>query len=708
MAAEERDEAPSWGSTPPSRGLRAAGGQGALSIVGAVVGLVTLTVGQPLLGVLADSPEFFVAKRMSAVEIVLFAILVVFIPVVVGLAIALLKPVNHSLVGAVLSLTLGFFVTLLASNVFNRLEIESGNAIIGSIVAGLVFVVLYLTIREVRNIVRLLWVVAPLVVAWFLVMTPAASLVFGDSPQQVRYLTRTTNDYPVVLLVFDEFPLATIMDGSGDLVADQFPGFARLAEDGVWYRNALTTADRTNKAVPAILSGRRTPTGPAPTFNDHPNSVFTALSRVYDVSAVETITSMCPTDICREAPSSMTDAELWRSLWLDSAVVLGHQNLPVSMDDSLPSLDTAWQGFGGGSAGDASEWNIHEVLEPEIEVRQESVASFHEAVSEAPNSRSFVFGHLILPHLPWHFLADGSFITREGYGPASIKSPASWVDNEWQVAQAMQRHVHMAQYSDSVISDMVDDLVAAERYEQSMVVVVADHGVSFLSGPDRRGISPETLGWVGAVPMFVKYPEGLEASPPAGTVSDAPVMTMDVVPTILDTIGASPSYPMDGTSMLGSINRTERRVDGVEDRSFVFAIDGRERYQAAAYMDDLLPGRRPWGLFPNQKAAQAMGTRPTVTDAPEVELGLDNPGRFVDVDPTGPLVPSVVTGTIRGADAGELVAILMRGEVVAVTESYLGESGAVRFYGLVHPDAIPSGDTEVEPVIMNGNGTMVR
>ena len=59
----------------------------------------------------------------------------------------------------------------------------------------------------------------------------------------------------MVLIVFDELPLAALLNERGQIDAKRFPNFAALARDSDWFRNAVTVADTTEQAVPAIFSG---------------------------------------------------------------------------------------------------------------------------------------------------------------------------------------------------------------------------------------------------------------------------------------------------------------------------------------------------------------------------------------------------------------------------------------------------------------------
>ena len=78
------------------------------------------------------------------------------------------------------------------------------------------------------------------------------------------------------MIVFDEFPVASLLDGEGNIQAEHFPNFARLAADGTWFRNAVGVHQGTVKAVPTILSGVL---APVRTGCHEPSSTRTPCSR---------------------------------------------------------------------------------------------------------------------------------------------------------------------------------------------------------------------------------------------------------------------------------------------------------------------------------------------------------------------------------------------------------------------------------------------
>ena len=103
---------------------------------------------------------------------------------------------------------------------------------------------------------------------------------------------------PVVFIVLDEVPVASLMRGDGTLNEERFPNFARLAAAGTWYRDASSVSPNTPLSVPTILDGDLPPGGGLPTSVDHPDNLFTLLGSTYDLDVTETVTELCPGSVC--------------------------------------------------------------------------------------------------------------------------------------------------------------------------------------------------------------------------------------------------------------------------------------------------------------------------------------------------------------------------------------------------------------------------
>lgn len=149
--------------------------------------------------------------------------------------------------------------------------------------------------------------------------------------------------------------------------------------------------------------------------------------------------------------------------------------------------------------------------------------------------------HTMLPHSPWRYLPDGRSYTNDEARPGMERG--RWLADEWRVAHNYQRHLVQTQMVDHLLGTLLDRLEAQGLYDDAVIVVMADHGISFTPETSLRVLAPETFGEIGAVPFFVKLP-----GQDGGAVSDAPLELVDVLPTILDAMGGEPLPGLDGRS----------------------------------------------------------------------------------------------------------------------------------------------------------------
>lgn len=110
----------------------------------------------------------------------------------------------------------------------------------------------------------------------------------------------------VVWLLLDEAPLWPLLRTDGTINEDRFPGFAELARTSTWYRDTLTTAQRTTEAVPAMLTGITPTIRNYPLHRDHPVNLFTLANGRKTLDVYQSITSLCPAGMC---PNKIPDEE---------------------------------------------------------------------------------------------------------------------------------------------------------------------------------------------------------------------------------------------------------------------------------------------------------------------------------------------------------------------------------------------------------------
>jgi Sulfatase len=650
--------------------------------------ITALAVAQPLLDLLGRTPEFFTARGSSRSDVILFGLtLGLVFPLVVAGVVAGVHALHRRTGLVVHAVVLASGGGALALAALNRTAVSDwpGWIVLAmAAVAGLGLVLGYHRWSSMRGLLRYAAIAPVVVVALFLVVAPTSRLVWGTAGQAMA-AGPVASPAPVVMLVFDEFPVATLIDGSGRIRADQFPGFARLAAGGTWFRNAVGVHERTEEALPTILSGVLAPLDVnVPSALNYPDTLFTLLGDSYRVEAVESVTALCPPTVCiGGSREHLPFGHRWRSLGSDLAVVAGHVFLPTDLTDSLPSIDQGWGDFAAITT--PAEWNLNRRFNDAVDAgRRQQVDGFLDGFDHALADDELRFAHLLLPHSPWTFLPDG-----RTYAPG--RTPPGewtvWTDDAWLVEQAYQQHLLQVQYVDRFLGELIDRLEASGSYDDTLLVVTADHGVAIRPGTDRRVITTDNVGEVAAVPMFVKRPGQQE-----GEVSDYRAETTDVLPTMAAVVGVEVPWRTTGVDLFGR-DLPERATSTMlsSEESVTFGPDGDEKLAAARYHEGWFPGGDPFRLAPpgHVDLLDAAVASFAVGEAAGAEASLDQP--LPVVDPGADVVPALLSGTIDGIPADQhVVAIAFDGRVVAVTRAWV-RGGRAEFQAMLPPEALASG-----------------
>ena len=211
---------------------------------------------------------------------------------------------------------------------------------------GACFTAAYAVSRGLPALLSALSPVALLFLILFLFFSPVSDLVLRDQGASAAPGVGG-NGAPVVVVIFDELSSASLVNGSGRIDPSRFPNLARLASDGTWYPNATTVSDRTQWAVPALLTGRVPPESALPTAADHPRSIFSLLGDRYRFNVEEPVTDVCPERLCGEEERPPAPDRL-SSLVSDLSVVSLHLILPDDLAGDLPAIDQTFGDFRGG------------------------------------------------------------------------------------------------------------------------------------------------------------------------------------------------------------------------------------------------------------------------------------------------------------------------------------------------------------------------
>ena len=477
---------------------------------------------------------------------------------------------------------------------------------------------------------------------------------------------------PVVIVVLDEFPSDTLIDPGGHIDAARYPNFAALARTSTWFRNGHTVYDSTFKAVPAILDARLPREGTAPDVRSHQPSIFHLMDRLgYDVIKVESGTAVCPPRICAGARTRRPGV--------------------------LKRL------AGGGRPARLHKWIG--------------------ALRDRPRP-TFYFQHALLPHEPWLYLPSGHQSRPSGNDPIEgINRPEGFHD------PLLTDHNHLrlllqVGYVDRQLGLIMRRMRRTGIFDRSLFIVVADHGIAFEVGvKERRQVSETNFEQVAAVPFFVKRPHQT-----AGRIDDGLVRNIDVVPTVADVLGTKVWWPHDGRSVFSRAERAQKEVV-IPRRDFSRVLTmGRaefERRRAALRLwrarkygtglqSELLFGD-PWA------SAYRIGPRPeligrrvapaAVASSTAVQGTIANARLLADVERAKQILPTRVTGRLRGGPAGALrdLAVAVNGRIEAVGRSFHLDGRATEFFSLIVPEsALRRGHNAVDLLEVRPGGRLVR
>jgi hypothetical protein len=677
-----------------------------LALAGAHLAVLwSFAIAQPLLDLLGDAPEFFVARGNTRADIVVLALVVTFVPPLLLTAVEALAGLISARLREALHLV--FVAVLCAAFLLQLLKDAGGGAALPIALATAGGVVAAVAYARMRAAPQLLTVLAPaplLFLVLFLGVAPVSKLVLPGAEAKaadVKIPGRT----PVVVLVFDELSGLALLGPDGRIDASRYPNFARLAGDASWYRNATTVSDFTDHALPALLTGNVTERGSAPIASDHPNNLFTLLGGTYSFDVTEPVTDLCPHRLCpSEADEGDTRGQRWRDLVSDLSLVSLHLLLPDELADGLQPVDRSFGDFrtgGDGGSDDASRGASGRALEAfaSITERVQVFEAFQRRLARPSDGADLAFLHLQMPHNPYHFLPSGQrypdpLKSMPGLEPSDDFAGGAWNSDPGVARQALERYLLQVRYTDRMLGRVLDRLEANGSYDRSLVAVLADHGASFTPGQPHRSVTAGNLTEIASIPLFVKAPGQRR-----GQVNDDNVHITDLLPTLSDRLGVRLPWDVDGrvadrAGQGGTVTVRPTRDAGdvsLPFEEFVRRRDALVRRNLAAFP----PGAA--GLFEGGPAAELIGRSVGSLGAPEGagRFTLTGAGLLADVDPGAGIVPGLVSGRVYGLPDDARLAVAVDGRVAASAVTFR-EGGSERFAAVVPADAFRPGPADVE------------
>jgi hypothetical protein len=648
-----------------------------------------IAIAQPLLDLISKNTGMLIANRANGLQAVLLvALILVVVPLAMWLvefAVGLVAARARRWVHAGLC---GVLVTALAMEVVKKQTSLGSAAIIRiAILCGVIGAALVLLFAIVRQFLHYLSIAPVIFAALFLFASPATEVVFTSS-QAAATDVGVDNPKRIVMVVLDELPEMSLLDGQGRVDPELFPNFARIAGDATWYRNNTTVAPYTNLAVPAMLTGQYPKNAEqVPTVSDYPDNLFTLLGKAYGMNVHETVTQLCPSRVCKGGGTggftSLVEqsARLWKEYAAPTRSKFSFAD-DVGVSKALPTMT-----------------DFVDSLAPTSAPRLDYV-------------------HIVFPHNPWHYLPT----LQDTLNVSQMKGAEllAWA-NQPLADQAKQRHVLQVQAADTLLGRVLDKLERIGAYDDSLVIVTADHGVSFVAGEALRSVTPKNYPQIMWTPMFVKYPGQSE-----GKIDDRPAQSVDLLPTVADVVDVDIPFDVDGRSLRGEVRPVDPlpfyQWKGVDTIGLAGApvapagehleFDGASGFaevrtaEAAPAGDD--PALRVYrsgehGDLVGRPAAPLVRDEPNLADGPTVVLGTAE--TLENVRLKARKVPwAFHSGGVRNANGDIDVAFVIDGRIVAVTKAVAAKEGAKDSYltFVMPPSLVHQGRNDVTAYVIRG------
>jgi choline-sulfatase len=265
------------------------------------------------------------------------------------------------------------------------------------------------------------------------------------------------------------------------------PALDGLAKDGIRFTQAFTPSPITNTSHTSILTGLLPSSHGVTDFAVPLSSVHPTLAELLHRQGYHTAAFI-------------------------GAVILDSKTLAPGLDRGFDFYDNFPE-----HSQSRLRWGRVERRGMDVVQRAEAWISAH------PAGPHFVWVHLYDPHDPYEPPAPYSRIYKDHLYDGEIA------------------------YADSALSNFVAYLKAHGRYENSLVVVVGDHGEGLGEHhEDTHGIF--LYDSTTHVPLILKLP-GRASDQRKINVVEAQVRTTDILPTVLDLVGATIPQQLDGESM---------------------------------------------------------------------------------------------------------------------------------------------------------------
>jgi len=679
--------------------------------------LTTFAVTQPIYDRVGERPMFLTDLHFGPAAILLLtAVMSLLIPALVPTAVWCAGKLAPRARDSLYTIAVYFLLLLIALPIVKRMEDYFADVLTIAMGFGLAGTATwaYFKFSRLRSAVTAAAVGIVVFPLLFLVHSPVSALF--STPAKIE--TASWKPIPVVMVVLDELCGLTLENDEHQIDAGKFPHFAELARGSTWYRNATTVFPDTSQALPALLSGKRPVSVILPGPAELPQNLFSVLRSTddYEFAVFEPISRLAQHD------DEMGDSSQVKSLPEHlisivptlARVFLVHLS-PSELQLQLPKIPPLWFG-------------LHEVREVDRNLRRGvfryrwgddrrgQFEHFIDCLDDSPEPALYFF-HVLVPHVPWVYLPSGRKYMAESaqYELLDFDMHSGkmnfWGTDELFVAQSQQRYLLQLEFADAQLGKVMDRLRSTALYDKCLLIVTADHGISFRVGLSRREVVAENAADIMSVPLFIKMP-----GQQTGSINDKNVESVDILPTIADVLRIKLRSPVDGRSIFDENlpERSQKTIAPVvheeltvpasvlDDRAIV--RDLRARFSTSADPHDVYR----IGPYPELLGRNVADL--VVADAPATEIELRHLETRYSSD-RDELVPCYYEGRVMAP--GPIpdpipIAVAINGVIRGVTRTYDFEKRREHFAVMVPEQAFRVGENDVQFYVISNQAGQPR
>ena len=227
--------------------------------------------------------------------------------------------------------------------------------------------------------------------------------------------------------------------------------------------------------------------------------------------------------------------------WAEVARQQGFQTIAVSTNPNVLPVWGLGQGFGRFIDLESGKWT-------EKTAEADKVFAVAEKLLKEESRPLFLYLHVDDPHVPYD---PPPAVARELFPDYTAGCPGRTVgpgDGDDVIKSAMQRYDAEIRYTDEALGRFVAALRARDLYRPATIVVIGDHGEEF---KDHGGVyhGKTVYEELLHVPLVIKFPEEQAGGTRVGQL----VSSVDVLPTLAETLGWPPPAGIAGRSLWGLI-----------------------------------------------------------------------------------------------------------------------------------------------------------